>query len=318
VWKPSHDHVVIPTGNNDVDRLSTLRLLTRVIELGSFTRAAHELGLGQPSISKQIASLEAHLGTRLLERTSRGLRPTAAGLDLYHAALRLMSDLEETEARIRDGATAPNGLVRVATPPALGRMYIVPRLPAFLAQFPEIEIEFTAGQAFADLVKDGVDVALRVGTLSSSGLIARRVGEMQMITVASPGYLAARGVPAKPQDLTQHKLIAAQTGGRVVDWRFGCEGGTVMITPTSAFRSNEGEDLRAAVLAGLGILHGPSALFQADMEAGRIVRILEGYTTDADPIHLVTSSGRKMPHRVRVFIDFLAATFASEPALRMA
>jgi LysR family transcriptional regulator for bpeEF and oprC len=300
-----------------VDRLSTLRLLTRVIELGSFTRAAHELRLGQPSVSKQIASLEAYLGTRLLERTSRGLRPTAAGLDLYHSALRLMSDLEETEARIRGGSTIPNGLVRIATPPALGRMYIVPRLPAFFAQFPEIEIEFTAGQAFADLVKDGVDVALRVGELGSSGLIARKIGEMQMVTVASPGYLATHGIPVRPQDLAQHNLIAAQTGGRVVEWRFSSKEGTVAITPTSAFRSNEGEDLRAAVLAGLGILHGPGALFQADMEAGKIVRLLEGYTTDADPIHLVTLSGRKMPYRVRVFIDFLAATFASEPALRM-
>ncbi|MEE4453564.1 LysR family transcriptional regulator [Novosphingobium resinovorum] len=294
-----------------------MKLLTRVVELGSFTQAGHELGLGQPSVSKQIAALEAHLGTRLLERTSRGLRPTAAGLDLYHSALRLTSDLEETEARIRDGSTAPSGLVRVATPPALGRMYIIPRLPAFLAQFSEIEVEFTAGQPLADLVRDGVDVALRVGELGSSALIARKIGEMQMMTVASPAYLAAHGVPAKPQDLAHHKLIAAQTGGRAVEWRLRGEDGTAAIMPTGAFRSNDGEDLRAAVLAGLGILHGPSALFHADLEAGRIVRVLEAYKADADPIHLVTSGGRKMPYRVRVFIDFLAATFASEPGLRM-
>ncbi len=300
-----------------MDRLSALQLLTRVIELGSFTRAGHELGLGQPSVSKQMAALEAHLGTRLLERTSRGLRPTAAGLDLYHSALRLTSDLEETEARIRDGAVAPTGLVRVATPPALGRMYIIPKLPAFLMQFPGIEVEFTAGQQLADLVKDGVDVALRVGELDSSGLIARKIGEMQTITVASPGYLAAHGTPTTPQDLAQHKLIAAQTGGRIVEWRFRSTEGTVAIMPTSAFRSNDGEDLLAAVLAGLGILHGPSALFHTDLEAGRIVRLLEAYGSGADPIHLVTSGGRRMPHRVRVFIDFLAATFASEPGLRM-
>ncbi|TCM20344.1 LysR family transcriptional regulator [Novosphingobium sp. PhB165] len=311
------DHVGIPTGNDDLDRLSTLRLLTRVIELGSFTRAAHELGLGQPSVSKQIGSLEAHLGTRLLERTSRGLRPTAAGLDLYHSARRLISDLEETEARIRDGSTAPSGLVRVATPPVLGRMYIIPSLPSFLAQFPQIEVEFTAGQPFADLVKDGVDVALRVGELGSSGLIARKIGEMQMITVASPDYLARHGTPADLRDLARHKLIAAQTGGRAIEWRFSGEEGTVAIMPTSAFRSNDGEDLRAAVLAGIGILHGPGALFHADLEAGRIVRILEAYKADTDPIHLVTPGGRKMPYRVRVFIDFLAATFASQPGLQI-
>lgn len=301
-----------------MDRLSTLQLLTRVIELGSFTRAGQELGLGQPSVSKQIAALEARLGTRLLERTSRGLRPTAAGLDIYHSALRLIGDLEETEARVRDGAVNPTGLVRVATPPALGRMYIIPRLPRFLAQFPEIQVEFTAGQPLADLVKDGVDVALRVGELTSSGLVARKIGDMQMITVAAPSYLAARGVPVTLRDLARHQLIAAQTGGRVVEWRFSGEDGTVAIMPASAFRSNDGEDLRAAVLAGLGILHGPSALFHSDLEAGRVVRILESWKADADPIHLVTSGGRKMPHRVRVFIDFLAATFATEPGLRMA
>lgn len=184
--------------------------------------------------------------------------------------------------------------------------------------FPGIEIEFTVSQRLVDLVKDGVDIALRVGDLASSNLIARKIGMMQMITVAAPDYLASHGTPATLRDLVGHRLIAAQTDGRVVEWRFRGKEGTVSITPSSPVRSNDGEDLRAAVLAGLGILHGPSALFHADIQEGKVVRILESYTAEAAPIHLVTSGGRQIPHRTRVFIDFLAATFASKPGLLMA
>lgn len=287
-----------------MDRFSTLQLLIRVVELGSFTRAAHKLGPGQPAVSKQMAALEARLGARLLDRTSRGLRPTSAGLDLYHSAVRLLGDLEDMEMRVRDGAAGPGGLVRVATPPALGRMYIVPKLPAFFTQFPDIEVEFTTGQRLVDLVKDGINVALRVGDLGSSNLIAHKIGDIQMITVASAGYLAAHGEPTALRDLADHKLIAAQTDGRAVEWRFRGEDGVVVIDPRSAFRSNDGEDLRASVLAGLGILHGPGALFHDDIAQGRVVRILENYDAEGAPIHLVSSDGRKMPHRVRVFMDF--------------
>ena len=298
-----------------MDRLSTLQLLIRIVELGSFTRAAQESGLGQPAVSKQVAALEARLGVRLLERTSRGLKPTAAGLDLYHSAVRLLADLEETESRVRNGISGPAGLVRVATPPALGRMFIIPRLPDFLAQFPEIEVEFSVAQRTVDLVQEGIDIALRVGPLKSSNLIARKIGSMEMLTVATEGYLAARGVPHDPHDLDGHSLIAGHTGGATHDWQFSNEGAALTVTPAGALRSDDGEDLRAAVLAGLGILHGPSALLRADLDAGRVVQVLEQFTPEAVPINLVSTGGRKMAQRVRVFMDFLAATFATDPGL---
>lgn len=298
-----------------MDRFSTLQLLIRIVELGSFTRAARELGLGQPAVSKQVAALEAHLGARLLERTSRGLRPTAAGLDLYHSSVRLLADLEETEGRVRDGSSGPAGLVRVATPPVLGRMYIIPRLPKFLLQFPEIAVEFSVAQRTVDLVQEGIDVALRVGPLKLSSLIARRIGTMQMLTVATQAYLDARGIPRHPHDLVEHSLIAGQTDGATHDWHFRDEQAALSITPAGAVRSDDGEDLRASVLAGLGILHGPSALLRADLDAGRVVEVLDQFAPEAVPIHLVSIGGRKMAHRVRVFIDFLAATFATDPGL---
>lgn len=299
-----------------MDRFSALQLFARVVELGSFTRASKELGIGQPAVSKQIAALETHLETRLVDRTSRGLRATAAGLDLYNSTIRLLADMEETEARIRGASKGPVGLVRVATPPVLGRMYIIPRLPDFITRFPEISVELSVAQRLTDLVKEGVDVALRVGSLESSSLVARRIGSIQTITVAVPGYLATHGTPTDPQDLVDHKLVTGQTDGEVLPWRFGGESGPWSMVPLGAVRSNDGEDLRAAVLAGIGITHGPSALFQADLQEGRVVRILDAFTPAPVPIHAVCSSGRKMPQRVRVFVDFLAAAFAAEPSLR--
>lgn len=299
-----------------MDRLSTLQMFVRVVELGSFTRAALELGVGQPAVSKQIAALEAHLGTQLLDRTSRGLRATSAGLDFYNSAIQFLEDFEDMEARVRLGSRGPVGAVRVATPPAFGRMYIIPRLPAFFAQFPGVTVEFSVAQRRVDLVRDGVDVALRVGNLAASSLVSRRIGSMQTVTVATPDYLARYGTPKDLAELVRHDLIAGQTEGAILPWQFRGATGAISITPSGRMQSDDGEDLRAAVLAGLGILHGPSALLHADIETGRVVRILAELAPDAVPIHAVSASGRKMAQRVRLFIDFLSATFAAEPGLQ--
>lgn len=298
-----------------MDRFSTLHLLIRIIELGSFTRAAQELGLGQPAVSKQVAALETQLGVRLLDRTSRGLRPTAAGLDLYHSSVQLLADLEEAESRVRGGGSSPAGLVRVATPPALGRMYIIPRLSEFLLQYPDITVEFSVAQRSVDLVQEGIDIALRVGPLKSSSLVARRIGSMQMVTVATQGYLDARGVPRHPHDLPAHSMIVGQTEGATHNWHFRDEQAAISITPTGAVRSDDGEDLRASALAGFGILHGPLALLRVDLDVGNVVQVLEQFAPDPLPIHLVSTGGREMPYRARVFMDFLASTFAADPDL---
>jgi LysR family transcriptional regulator for bpeEF and oprC len=301
-----------------MDRLSTLQLFVRVLDLGSFTRAARELGLGQPAVSKQIAALEARLGAQLLERSSRGLRPTAAGLDLYGAALRLVGDLEETENRVRGVSQCPGGVVRVAMPPTLGRMYVIPSLPAFFALYPEIAVEFSVADRRVDLVKEGIDVALRVGDLKPSALIARRIGSLQMITVASPTYLAAHGTPQSVGDLSGHRLISGQIEGATVPWGFKIGDEVVSIAAAGRIRSNDGEDLRASVLVGLGITYGPTALFQSDLEAGRLIEVLGDVAPEPVPVHVVSAGGRKMAQRVRLFTDHLATIFAAEPSLRRA
>jgi LysR family transcriptional regulator for bpeEF and oprC len=300
-----------------MDRFSTLRLFVRVVERGSFSHVGRELGVGQPAVSKQIAALEARLGVLLLNRTSRGLSPTAAGNDLYQSAIRILSDLEEAELRIVQDRASPSGRVRLATPPALGRLFIVPRLPAFFRRYPNVSIDLSASERRVDLIRDGIDIALRVGTLADSSLVARKIGDLHMVVAATPAYLERRGTPSSPTELRSHNLIVGQTQGVTQAWKFKTPDGPVLLEPEGNFRSNDAEDQRAAVLAGLGIGHAGRAMFAADIAAGAIVPLLEEYASDPSPIHIVSASGRQMPERFRVVIEFLANICAEEPALRI-
>nr|WP_205925935.1 LysR family transcriptional regulator [Rhizobium sp. P38BS-XIX] len=300
-----------------VDRFSSLRLFVRVVERGSFSHVGREMGIGQPAVSKQIAALEARLGAPLLNRTSRGLSPTSAGQDLYESALRILDDLEETELRIGQNRSSPAGLVRLATPPALGRLYIIPRLAEFMQRYPNIWIDLSPSERRVDLVEERIDIALRVGPLANSSLIARKIGDLQMAVVATPAYLERFGEPTSPADLRSHKLIAGQSQGATQAWKFKHADGAFLLEPQGHFRSNDAEDQRAAVLAGLGIGYGGRAIFAADIDAGAVVPILQSYIPDPSPIHVIFAGGRRTPERIRIVIDLLAHICAEEPTLRI-
>ncbi|MGJ7610277.1 MULTISPECIES: LysR family transcriptional regulator [unclassified Variovorax] len=299
-----------------MDRFSTLQLYVRVFESSSFTKAAQEMRIGQPAVSKQISALEARLGARLFVRSPRGLHATAAGHDFYDSAVKLLAEFEEAESRIGRGHVAPAGLVRVAAPPALARMYLVPRLPAFFAQFPDIAVEVSVSERHVDLIKDGIDVALRIGNLSGSSLIARKIGSMHICTVASPSYIAQHGIPEDPAQLRFHNLVTGHANNSVLAWRFETPAGPLEIEPTGNIRSNDAEAIRAAVLAGLGIAHDSQAMFQSDLDAGTVVPILQTFRPTPRDIHAVTAGDRRVPHRLRVFIDLLTQMAAEEPGLR--
>jgi LysR family transcriptional regulator, regulator for bpeEF and oprC len=202
-----------------MDQIAALQFFVRVVESGSFSQAARELGVGQPAVSKQVAALERRLGAQLLNRTSRALRPTPAGADFYDAAVRILGDLHDAESCVALGQERPSGTVRIAAPPIMTSMTIVPKLPDFFLRFPGVAVEFVISERYADLLQEGLDVAIRVGNLDSSGLIARRIGSMQLATVASPAYLASHGLPLKPSDLVAHRVLpnrfrgAIRTGG---------------------------------------------------------------------------------------------------------
>jgi LysR family transcriptional regulator, regulator for bpeEF and oprC len=300
-----------------MDRLDALQLFVRVVEAGSLTKAAGALGVVQPTVSKQISLLEDRLGARLLNRTSRGLSLTAAGQDYYESALRLVAEFEEADARVSRGQAAPAGVVRVASSAGLGRMYLLPNLPAFFARYPEVVVDFDVSERFISLIEEGTDVALRIGHLADSTLVARRIGSTAIATVATPDYLERFGEPKTPVDLAAHDCLGFVHRGALLNWGFNGPAGPIVVEPKGRVRSNDAEHLRAAVLAGIGIAHNASWLYAPELASGALREVLADFAPHPLPMHAVCPGGRRIPSRVRVFIDFLAELCAADPHLRV-
>ncbi|MCU5775253.1 LysR family transcriptional regulator [Erwiniaceae bacterium BAC15a-03b] len=299
-----------------VDKLGAMRMFARIVESGSFSQAARDLNVSQPTASKQLAVLEARLGTQLLARNSRSLAVTPTGQDYYEATVRILQDLDSAEEKILEGQSTPSGLVRVTLPPAFGRMFVIPRLSDFRDSFPDVAIEMEVSGRHVDLIGEGIDVAVRIGRLSDSALFARRIGDMQMITMASASYLAQHGTPQTLDELRNHQRISYIYQGDVTGWDFHLDGRQVTIDGAGAFRTNDAEHVRGAVLAGLGIAHHASWLFTDVLASGEVKRILNQHAPPSFPINAVTAAGRRIPSRVRHFIHFLAAICAEVPELR--
>ncbi len=218
-----------------MDRIDLFRIFARVVECASFTRAADTLSLPRSSVSAAVQDLESRVGARLLHRTTRKVAPTQDGAMFYERCLRLITDVEETEGLFRQGATGPSGRLKIDVPGRIGRLIVAPALPEFLARYPVIDVELGVTDRAVNLIEESVDCVLRVGPLSDSGLIARTIGELPLINVASPGYLERHGVPNTPDDLGAHLAVnfASPSSGRVEDWEW-TEGGSVHALPFAA------------------------------------------------------------------------------------
>jgi LysR family transcriptional regulator for bpeEF and oprC len=299
-----------------MNRLESMELFVRVVEAGSFSKAAKTAGVNQPTVSKHIAALEAHLGAQLIRRTSRGLNLTDAGQDYYESAVRIIGDVGEAEARIGRGQTAPSGQIRVAMSPAFGRMYVIPRLPEFFTAYPDVTIDLEISERHVNLIEEGIDVALRIGHLSDSSLVARRIGSMEAATVATPAYLKRNGRPSTPAELKNHRCVVFMFHGAPRQWQLKGPAGPVTLIPKGVIYTNDAEYLRAAVLAGLGIAHNASWLFAPELESGAVTRLLKDYVPDRNTINAVRPAGRRLPSKVKVFIEFLARILAENPYLR--
>ena len=289
-----------------MDRMDAIRLFLRVVEGGSFAAAAREAGVGQPAVSKQIAALERHLGAQLIRRTSRSMALTDAGQAFYEAGTRLVDDLEAAESLVGRGQNAPSGLVRVTAAPAFGRLWIVPRLPTFFAQYPDISVELNASERTVNLIEEGVDLAIHNGPLADSSMIARRIAASPIVTVATPAYLEARGDLVSPADLERHACVIFAPLREPRPWTFRGKFGPIVHHPRGNFRTADAEQIRAAVLAGLGVAHTPGWLFEREIATGAVRRVLADYETEPLAISAVHPAGRRLPTKVKVLIDFLA------------
>ena len=298
-----------------MDRLDAIRLFVRVVERGSFSAVAREAGVGQSAVSKQIAALEAHLGAQLMRRTSRSMTLTDAGQVFYESALRLVDEFDAAESLVGHGQSAPSSLVRVTVAPVFGRLYIVPRLPEFFARYPDISIELTGSGRNINLIEEGVDLAIRNGELADSSMIVRRIAMAPFATVATPAYLELRGTPHTPADLVAHACLIFAPHHEPLPWEFRDGSRTVLHHPRSNFRTADAEQIRAAVLADLGLAHGPLWALAPEIDSGALRVVLADYAPGPLAISAVHPGGRRLPTKVRVFIDFLVETLADNPAV---
>ncbi|AWH17809.1 LysR family transcriptional regulator [Stenotrophomonas sp. ZAC14D2_NAIMI4_7] len=295
-----------------MDRLDTLRVFLRVAELGSFTRAADGLGLPKASVSQAIQRLEAELGTQLLHRTTRRVHLTADGTQLQQRAHDLLDDMEELQGLFRRQTSELSGRLRVDMPGGLARNLVIPQLPAFLAQHPALEVELSATDRRVDVVREGFDCVLRVGNLDDSSLVARPLGHMHIVNVASPAYLAARGVPRGLADLDQHALVhyVGRLGQRSPGFEY-FDGQQYRSWPMrGALTVNNADSYSAAALAGLGIIQVPEMGARQALREGRLVQVLPDCVAEPMPVNLVYAQRRHLPRRVQAFMHWLAGLLA--------
>jgi DNA-binding transcriptional LysR family regulator len=296
------------------DPLPLFRSFVRVVEAGSFSAVAREARVSQPTISRQVAALEEHLGCRLLQRTTRRLALTEEGRTFFEEARRALDTIAEAEASVGRRRGAATGTLRLACAEVMGRLHLLPRMDAFLAAHPGITLDLVLSDGFTDLVAEGIDLAIRVGELTEPGLVARRIGHTRRVVVAAPGYLARRGIPLTPDDLRRHDCIVYARLATGAAWPFRGPAGAVSVPVAGRLRVSTTEAVRAAVLGGLGIGLVPVWHFADDeFRQGRVVELLEGWQPEPQPIHAVHPSRRFVAPKVRAMIDFLAAEFAAEP-----
>jgi LysR family transcriptional regulator, regulator for bpeEF and oprC len=293
-----------------MDRFLLMQTFTRVVETGSFSAVARELGTGQPNVSRHIASLERHLGARLLHRSTRKLTLTPEGERYYAEATSVLDAMMEAESNVR-GEDEPRGLLRVACPTLLGRSHVLPQVKPVLKKYPQMQIDLQIGDRYVDLVEEGIDLAIRIGTLKDSALKARRVGSAERVCVASEEYLAERGEPAVPQDLPHHNCIIYTLAAAGNVWSFR----NMEVAVQGRFRVNTPDGIRGAVLDGMGIAYSPAWLFEDAIRDGRVKSLLAEHRGPLVPIHIVHAANRLLPIRARAFMDFIAAAFARDPAL---
>lgn len=299
-----------------MDRIGDIALFLRVLDLGSISAAARSLDLSTAVASQRIKRLEAGLGVRLLHRTTRRLHATPEGALLAEQGRVLVEDLDALASGLRDAGVGVAGTLRVTMSASFGRQYVSPLVPQFLAQHPRVRLSTHLSDQVIDLVSEGFDLAIRIGALDDSTLVARRLAPNRRVLCASPDYLARAGIPTSPHDLARHEcLLLVGSGGRQDTWRLrDPDGGPDRaVRVHGRYESNYGELLRDAAVAGLGIALHSTWHVADDLRAGRLRIVLPRHRPHDTAIHAVMPQRRLVPPRVRAFVDFLALAFGETP-----
>jgi DNA-binding transcriptional LysR family regulator len=291
-----------------MNRLEAMQIFARVAELASFSRAAEDLGVPKASASTAVQQLEATLGTRLLHRTTRKVQLTQDGRAYYERCKDLLADMDELQSMFQHGQQSLRGRLRVDMPTGTARNYIIPRLAEFLGEHPELELELSSTDRRVDLIREGFDCVLRVGTLGDSSLIARPLGAFRIINCASPAYLKQHGTPRKLEDLRKHQLVHYLTTFGAKPDGFEYSDGTVYreLPMAGALTVNNAEAYQAACIAGLGLIQIPSVGIRHLIDKGELVEVLPKYRAAPMPVTLLYAARRNLPKRVQLFMTWIA------------
>jgi DNA-binding transcriptional LysR family regulator len=289
-----------------MDRFDAMTAFVAVCETQSLTAAARRLGLSPSVMSRQIAALEARLGTRLFQRTTRQISLTEAGARYLERTRRILGDLDEAERAAQSDRAEPSGRLSVTAPLIFGRLHVAPLLARFVQRHPKVSVELALSDRFVNLVEEGHDLAIRIGHLPDSQLIARRFGETRRALVASPAYLAKAGIPQHPNDLAGHDTIAFMPGTPPFDWHFSEAGGDLKVSLAPRFLTNSGDTAIALALDGVGIARVLYYQVRDGVSQGRLVEVLAPFAPEPMPIHAVYPSARFLSGKVRAFVELMA------------
>ena len=294
-----------------LDRLVSMAVFVKAADLGSFTAAASELDMTSQMVSKHVAFLEQRLGTQLINRTTRRQSLTSIGNEYYQRCRNILAENEAAESLVEDLSTTPRGRLRVNAPLTFGTFGVVPLLAGFLKTHPEMEVELTLSDRFVNVVSEGYDLVIRVGPLTDSSLLCRPLMPYRYIACASPGYVAERGSPARPEDLQHHDCVGFMnpSGLPFVDWQFSSGENSMTVRVHPRLRINDQRVLRRAALDDYGILLGAELAVAEDLATGGLVRVLPQWEGPSRPLHLLYPAGRAQTLKVRAFVGLLVDKF---------
>jgi DNA-binding transcriptional LysR family regulator len=291
-----------------MDRLRAYEVFVTVVARGSFTKAADALDTSPANVTRYVSELEGHLRTRLINRTSRRLSLTEGGEALFDRAKSILEDVAETEAMATTASLQPRGRLRINAPLSFGSLVLAPLWPKFMAKYPDVELDIALIDRVVDIVEEGFDLAIRISRSTSGNHIARRLGLSENLVCASPGYLAAHGMPQAPADLARHNCLGYTYGATSDEWQFCAQDGTLeSVRVRWAIRANNGSTARAAAIAGAGVIWQPRFVIGEDVRAGRLVEVMPSYRMPPIDILAIYASRRHLSAKVRVMVDFLVS-----------
>ncbi|WDE05943.1 LysR family transcriptional regulator [Thalassomonas viridans] len=298
-----------------MDRFLSMKIFVRIVQLGSFTAVAADMEMTQSSVSKRMAALEAGLGCKLIVRNSRKILLTEAGSQYYNHCLSILKEMDTAEAQVREYSLRPTGYLRVSLPDTFGRVLIVPFLPDFKKKYPDIQLDVSLMGHKVDMITEGIDIAVRIGNLEDSNLIARKIAACQRVIVASPGYLKLHGMPKSVEDLQHHQCLSFTKRKGFNLWHFMHQGKEVAATVNGVMKSSSGDVILECALGDLGIAVLPKWLVYKELEQGSLVTIMEEYQPLEYPVHALYPQNHFVPLKVRCFIEYYQQIFSQKSVL---